>query len=945
MCKVMLVICLGIGMLPAVLASPPEEPLLLVRMPDEEALRQPPSDSEIDHFFQERQDYLHMTAKDLTRDRDLARYVLGQRQIFEELIEFRRQHQIPVKVKFIYWADAFRYFVDYIASPGNPQLVAQIGDTWAPYFRSLGVLPYERRHTWDVRLLWYWKDLVSPEEIRQGEGFVAACERLRRNPPPELVAPCAIPTALDWNLLHDLSIWLHSAGLPSLVSVDAKLGLIPWKEAVFAGSEGRRAARFLIRLTERGYLALPEKTELAEDFLLRRYGMVILGTWMSDRAEKRFGADWQSQIGATLPPTIGAPTATTIKGGSLLAVLDPSRGRNLRPIDRARRLIDFFASKESQQRYTRALAALPANPEALAESRYYNLFETALERGRTYPQIPEWAPVVENLATRDNIYAFWKRLSALGDNPSESDQGEQAIRESLILAALNSAEADINQELSPGKLSFLGPWLLAVGLLVGALAIVALWHRRVERIRTEELRQARDSLATLERRLAPVPATEDQESDTPSPTATKGFPALYLDGLKRRVWLKRAPSAPLEEILHGTDFELFRHIIECLQMGWYETHWIWTYVIWPGTHAKFPKGAFATHCTKLRKKIEKVWQLGEMLGRGSRQGGAIPIEVRDVHFYTDAEAEAGAYPIWSLFQSGEQALKAHGAGQWLEMHKHVEQVLQADPDNWSGNILLCWSVTQKHSSPDDALVQKAIGFAHRQRAIYEQAVEKIEDLPEERLSPEQKGRMLFRLENLRQLASQLPSPTSQPSLPPTRSAWRTKAQLVRWAGYLNGDRQALAEEEVRVLRSVRSFVVRHIEWASGQELDDYFRAFVQDLALDEANWPEDKLPASETAFKYSALDHVLAGVCGLADDAESKGVTKAQNLRKLWASRASLQDQLKEYPTADELYEECRRRYGWQRPLLNRLLELESFCSRLPLRDFRLEEAGDLTEK
>ncbi|MGH9338986.1 MAG: extracellular solute-binding protein [Acidobacteriota bacterium] len=931
MLEVVLAIAIGVWIWPAALAYPPaEEPLLLVRMPDEESLDHPPSDFEIARFVREHQDNLYMRVEDLMSDRDLARHVLGQRQIFQELAEFQRQHRIAVKVKFIYWADAFRYFVDYISDPSNPQVVAQLGDTWAAYFRSLGVLSYERRHTWDVRLLWYWKDLVSAEEIGEGEGFAAACARLRRNPPPELIAPFAIPTALDWNLLHDLSIWLHNAGLPSLVSLDRKLGLIPWKEAVFAGPEGERVARFLIRLTENGYLVLPEKTDLTEDFLLRKYAMVILGTWLPDRAEKKFGPGWQSRIGGTLPPKIGAPLSTTIKGGSLLAVLDPGRSNDRGPIDRARRLIDFFASKESQQRYTQALAALPANPEALAEFRYYPLFETALKRGRTYPQIPEWAPVVENLATRDNIYAFWKRLSAVGHSPSAASGTERAIRESLILAALNSAQADINKELSPGKLSFLRPWLLAVAFLVGAITLIAFWHRRVERIRTEELRQTRDSLATLERRLARVTAAESQERETPFTeprTAAKGFPALYLDGLKRRVLLKRVPSAPLEEIIHGTEFDLFRHIIEGLQVGWYETHWIWTHVIWPAAHAKFPKGAFATHCTKLRKEIEKVWQLGEMLGRGSRHGGAMPIEVRDVHFYTDAEAEDGAYPIWSLFQAWEEASKAHRTEQWVQAQKHVEEVLRIDPGNWPANILLCWSVTQKHGDPQDELVRKAIEFARKQKAIYEQAAEKIKDLSEERLSLEQKERMLSRLDNLRQLTSQLPPQESDSALP-TRRTWRSKAQLISWAGYLNGDRLALPEEEKRVVGEVRSFVIRHLHWTSNQEAEDHLRAFVQDLALDQANWPEEKLPGSEIAFKYQALDHVMAGVCRLPDDAESKALTKAQNLRKLWSNRARLRHRLQQEATLDELYEECRGRYGWHRSLFNRLLQLESFCSR-----------------
>jgi len=752
-----------------------DESVLLIRMPDEAALLIQPSDADIARFVAARGAYLHLTAQDLMRDLDLARQVLGQHQIFEELAEFQKQHQIAVKVKFVMWADALRYFADYVSDASNPPVVAQLGDTWAAYFRTLGVMPYERRHTWDVRVLWYWKDLVKPEEIADGDGFVAVCQKLHEAPPAGLIAPFAIPTALDWNLLHDLSIWLYNAGLPALISTDKQLGLFPWKEARLAGSEGEQAAQFLINLAKRGYVALPDKvsTELAEDFLARKYALVILGPWVAERAEKRLGSDWESRMGATLPPKIGARAATTIKGGSLLVVLDPSRGQDSAGVTRARHLVEFFASIESQRRYTRALGALPANPQALADSPYFRLFATALERGKTYPQIPEWAPVVENLATRDNLYAFWKRLSALTDTRLVTDEVQQAAREKLILAALYSAQADINKELSPGKLSLLWPWLLAVILLLVAITAGWVWHRRVERKRIEELRQARENLATVQRHLAAMKQVIG-ESDSPAspdpPTlATKGYPAVYLDTVRRKVLLRKTSSQPLEEIIHGAEYDLFRHIIEWLQVGWYETHWIWSYIIWPTAQPKFPKEAFATHCTKLRKEIENVWELGRMLGRGSHHGGAIPIEVRDVHFYTDAEAEAGAYPVWSLFHASEQSLKAYKAERWDEVRQQLNQVLHIDRDNWPGHLLLCRLVTQHLADPDDPLVRKAMEFAHKQRAQYEQTIEKIEHLPEEKVNQEQKERMLVRLENLLQIISQLPPPQQEPQLPAGRS--------------------------------------------------------------------------------------------------------------------------------------------------------------------------------
>jgi hypothetical protein len=234
--------------------------------------------------------------------------------------------------------------------------------------------------------------------------------------------------------------------------------------------------------------------------------MVILGPWLTKLAEKALGPDWRAQIGATLPPTIASTAAVTMKGGSLLVLLDPTRGRDPEGVRRARRLIEFFCSTASQRRYTEALGALPADEHALAASPYADLFRTALAHGRTYPQIPEWAPVVENLATRDNLYAFWKRLSLLATPQTTIPEAEHVARARLVFAALR-------------------PWLLAVMLLGFAAAALSLWHRQVERNRIAELREARRLLATMQRQLTSLKELTSQPSASPemATVTVKGY--------------------------------------------------------------------------------------------------------------------------------------------------------------------------------------------------------------------------------------------------------------------------------------------------------------------------------------------------------------------------------------------------------------------------------------
>ncbi len=463
------------------------EPLTLIRMPDETPMPTVPSDEQMEAFLVQHEGTVHISIQDLRRSPILARKVLGQNRIIAEVKLFQEREGIPVSIRFIDWGDAFRFFSDYVADSTNPPVVAQMGDSWAPYFQSLGVVGHQRRFSWDVRLLWYWKDLANQDELVDGDSFKTVCQRIVNAPPQGLAAPFVIPTALNWNLLHDLSIWLYNAGLPSVISVSPKLGVVPWKEAVFAGPEGQKAARFLIDLARQGYVDLPDRStdQVADDFLERKYGMAMLGSWVADRARLALGPDWIDRIGATLPPSLGPSPSTTVKGGSYLVIIDPSRGRDAAATQRASRLVDFLSGPESQFRSARNLGDLPGDPGAIAATPHHELFDEALRVGKMYPAIREWAPIVENLTTRDNLYAFWKRLAAMTDTTDASDRSSQATREKLILAALSSAQSDINRELSPGKLALLWPWVLGLVIIAGAAFAISVHQRQVEKRNAE----------------------------------------------------------------------------------------------------------------------------------------------------------------------------------------------------------------------------------------------------------------------------------------------------------------------------------------------------------------------------------------------------------------------------------------------------------------------------
>src|SRR5581483_6453784 len=229
---------------------------------------------------------------------------------------------------------------------GSSPFVSQLGTSWVPYFEHQGAAastdtaPYLN----DVRLLWYWRDLVRPEELRTWSGLRSAALRLRAEGYP----PLALSTFRDPDLLWNFDTWLRAAGGRMLFTELRPLGWRGghpvwrgWQVAALDSPAAGRAADCLIDLAEADALALPEISNLplARDFLDRRYAMVVMEPWVASQAERRWReqpdwvraaglpADWQDAVGATLLPPLSGGRPGTFIGGSALAVLDPSHGR------------------------------------------------------------------------------------------------------------------------------------------------------------------------------------------------------------------------------------------------------------------------------------------------------------------------------------------------------------------------------------------------------------------------------------------------------------------------------------------------------------------------------------------------------------------------------------------------------------------------------------------
>ena len=417
-----------------------------------------------------------------------------------------------------------------------------------------------------------------------------------------------------------------------------------------------------------------------------------------------------------------------------------------------------------------------------------------------------------------------------------------------------------------------------------------------------------------------------------------GYPALYLDATANKVFVKKAVFQPLEEILRGAEYHLFRHIIELLQVRELATHWAWGFIIWPEwckDPPNSPEKAFGIQCSRLRKQVEKAWKLGTLLGKGTRHSSNIPIEIVAEHFSTEAKSEGSAHPVWAVFLSHDQFQKACKTQQWEQAHRHLIRLLDVDPENLAGNLGLCRLAIDGHTSVNAPLVQRAISAIHKKLTECRHAFDKIRTLAEEPLDQYQWQSLRERLDALASLGAKLPQANQPLESSINRKPWRSREEFAIWATLLAeqspnpmpGDgialNQAMLSAEREVVRGLLLSLQGYFHGIRSEDLKDYLQQFVSDLAVDSQNWPDDNLPASKTAFTQRARDYIVAKIFDLSDDGQSKGITKAQNLRRLWGRRAELRKEFEREPTTDELYRAGRELYSWSTQFFNDLITLE----------------------
>ncbi len=392
----------------------------------------------------------------------IGSYIIGNNQLVEELKEFKKKEGTdePISIKFIRWSDAFNTLMSAGSMPIDemPDIV-QVGSTWIASFAHRGVLenlegivneadfapsaiqsskPFDAKGLYavpwfmDVRVMFYWKDMLSESAFTDWHAFESECHETMKNN-PGLDGLIGFPLAMTWNLLHNLAPWLWAGGGDILEA--RTFGSLPFHSVSLDSPESLAAVTFLRNLSKERCAVLEDvNTETMETrFLGRKIASII----SIPAFRSRLPDGWESKIGIALPPA-GPSGSVPFVGGSHLAIWSDAKTRG--NLKRALSLVSFLTSAASELRYSNSIGFLPASRNALQDlsgAPYMNVFNEALSKGRSYPPIAEWGTVVENEFIRNHLWNIWQAVAQ-----GQSDETLKAVvrnaahelRKNMVLA-------------------------------------------------------------------------------------------------------------------------------------------------------------------------------------------------------------------------------------------------------------------------------------------------------------------------------------------------------------------------------------------------------------------------------------------------------------------------------------------------------------------------------
>jgi len=400
---------------------------------------------------------------------DLTRRIGIELRLFEEA-----NPDIEVIVEFVSWSEALTFFREADSNLRLPPDVIQVGSTWLSSLVADDLLASftEAEQTgiggqssfvdelwiagsiedqffsvpWiiDTRAIVYRKDIMEQVGIDPSTAFTdwAAFDQTLQtlqeadlfvytaDNTPLQVYPISIPGRPETNAVHDLAPWIWGSGGSFLNNDNSAVA--------FDQPEGIAGFEFYTDLFFKGYTPpnINQFTFRDSDswFINRRAVMTISGAWIIQRLRLTALSD---DIEVQLLPA-GEAGRFSFLGGSGLAIWKDARNH-----EAAYTLLSFLTSTESQARFTQNAGLLPARLDVLqsdlfAQDPEYSVFAQAIEFGRVYPRIDNWAEVEVALSLA--IEQMWEQAAFFPNDFSDPE-----VLRTLIAGQAQTVNAIVGQ--------------------------------------------------------------------------------------------------------------------------------------------------------------------------------------------------------------------------------------------------------------------------------------------------------------------------------------------------------------------------------------------------------------------------------------------------------------------------------------------------------------------
>jgi multiple sugar transport system substrate-binding protein len=383
-----------------------------------------------------------------------------QEDMEASLVPFTEKTGIKVDVEVVDWGVQLDRIRNAAVSGEGPD-ITQAGTTQVPFFAALGGFEdlsdrvedvggeaaypegvwqttqvVGQDGTWaipwftEARSIYYRKDVLEKAGVdpatafKDWDSFRTTLQTIKDKVPG--IQPFGTPGKKAFDLVHHVMPFVWDAGGAELTSDNSK--------SAINSPEAATGVDFFAKLVDDG---LADKAQLERDgtgvenqFKGGKIAVWIGGPWVLPSAERSDDTNWSdaARKNVALAPMPAGPNgdAFTFVGGSNLMMYSASEHKN-----EAWEVMKYLSQDQVQTDYAKLLGMFPARVEpqqAVGESSgaNYEAVYQAIQQGRTYSPIPQWAEI-------ENTYKG--RFGNILDEAAKGQYSEENVQKQLDEAA------------------------------------------------------------------------------------------------------------------------------------------------------------------------------------------------------------------------------------------------------------------------------------------------------------------------------------------------------------------------------------------------------------------------------------------------------------------------------------------------------------------------------